>query len=64
MERNILKKNNDDLPIFPDGLPIIEGTEDLPTLKLSPDRITISAVHIFESKEVLSELIPTTILVI
>lgn len=50
-----MKDNNDHLPIFPDGLPIIENTENLPTLKLSPDKITIFAEHVFEKKEVLSD---------
>jgi len=50
----ILKKNKDDLPIFPEGLPFIENTEDLPTLKISPDKITISAEHVFEAGEVRS----------
>jgi len=50
-----LKNINDELPIFPEGLPIIENTEDLQKLKLSPDNITISAVHVFEAKDVLSD---------
>ena len=49
-----LKKPKDELPIFPDGLPVIEDTEDLPTLKVSPDIITISAEHVFETNEVRS----------
>ncbi|NIA23659.1 MAG: hypothetical protein GWP03_05840 [Proteobacteria bacterium] len=49
-----LKNTKDELPIFPEGLPIIEDTEDLPTLKLSPDKIIISAEHVFEAKEVRS----------
>src|ERR1035437_9630748 len=47
-----LKNTKDELPIFPEGLPIIENTEDLPTLKLSPNKITISAEHVFEANEV------------
>jgi hypothetical protein len=49
-----LKNTRDELPIFPEGLPIIQGTGDLPTLKLSPDKITISAEHVFEANEVRS----------
>ena len=48
------KNTKDELPIFPEGLPVIENTEDLPTLKLSPDKITISAEHVFEANEVCS----------
>jgi hypothetical protein len=47
-----LKNTKDELPIFPEGLPVIENTEDLPTLKLSPDKITISAELVFEANEV------------
>ena len=44
-----MKKN---LPIFPDGLPIIKNAEKLPELKIRPDSITISAEHIFELRDV------------
>jgi len=50
-----LKNNKDELPVFPEGLPVIKNTGDLPTLKISPDKIIISAEHIFETDEVRSE---------
>ena len=49
-----LKNTKDELPIFPEGLPVVENTEDLPTLKLSPDKMTISAEHVFEANEIRS----------
>ena len=35
-------------------MPVIKNTEDLPTLKISPDKITISAKHVFEADEIRS----------
>ena len=46
------KKTKDELPIFPEGLPVIKDTGDLPILKLSPDKIIISAEHVFVAREV------------
>jgi hypothetical protein len=48
------KKTKDELPIFPEGLPVIKDTGDLPILKLSPDKIIISAEHVFMAREVRS----------
>ena len=50
-----MKNTKDELPIFPEGLPVIKDTGDLPTLNLSPDKIIIFAEHVFEENEVRSE---------
>lgn len=50
----IMKNEKDELLIFPEGLPVIEDTGDLPTFNISPDEITISAVHVFDADGVRS----------
>ncbi|MDY6970372.1 MAG: hypothetical protein SVR08_17200 [Spirochaetota bacterium] len=47
-----MKNSKDKLPIFPEGLPIVTPDVDLPVLKLSPDAITISVHHVFETDEI------------
>jgi hypothetical protein len=50
-----LKNSKDKLLIFPEGLPPTKADVDLPILKLSPDKIIISACHVFDTNEVRSE---------
>lgn len=41
-----------DLPIFPDGLPIIKDADKLPELRIRPDTFTITAEHVFEEQDI------------